>query len=260
MDDPVLDWLDRLDRHWNQVGQSPPLEDWLDEAKSQLAATTDSAANSELATELLRADLDWRLRQQRSNFKKDQLVAANLLRISLVREAPNLGFSLLDDEYAYRCEFGCGESPEQFAELVSREINQDKDSLLEHFLSTTIERKKIVVKLLNATSSPDAPVIKCPLGKKLEIGRANENEPPAPAFLSGEPARLIVANAREVSISRNQALLLREHWSLIKLKNISRKVPITIGDTKQLQPQRQMIVPVPFVMLLGKARIRVEYA
>lgn len=257
MEDPVLEWLDRLDEHWSRSGQSPPLLSWLREIELDASLSESAADMEELVSELFRADLNWRLRSSATP-RTDNLLAAELLEFPQVKTNARLGQQLLDDEFVFRCQSRDNETIEHFAKLVSTELGQSEASLRDHFLQIAIERNPIDIKLFMPAAESDGPVLKCALLKSLEIGRANEKEPPSPALLSGDPARLIVAPPREVSLSRNQILLERDQWSSVKVKNISAKVPITIGDTRQIQPQRSITVQVPFVLLIGKARIRVE--
>ena len=259
MEDPVLDWLDRLDEHWQEKSQSPPWKQWLEQARTQEPLVDNATAYDELVSELLRADLDWRLRQH-DKTQATGLVTAELLQLEQVRNNKKLQHQLLDDEFVFRCQSNEAETIGRFASLVANVTSQDQssDQWEEHFLNTAIKRKPVEVKLFGPTLERDGPILKCNLNTELEIGRAHENEPPAPAILVGKPRRMIVAHAREVSISRNQVLLRRAEWAAVKVKNISAKVPIVIGDSKQLQPQRQLVAPVPCILSIGKLRIRLE--
>lgn len=252
MEDPVLEWLDRLDEHWCQAGNSPPLQSWLTQLEN-----IDSSKRDEIVSELLRADLNWRLRCN-TLVAREELAVDELLKLSVVSEMPDLRKSLVDDEFVYRCETSGTETIDGFAALVSNRLNLSYDELRSHFQQTIIQRRKFEVKLFYVSANSDRPALKYLLGRQLEIGRANESEPPSPAILTGERPRLIIASCREVSVSRQQVLLQREQWSTVRVKNISNKVPISIGGTKQIQPQRQAIVQVPFHLLIGQARVKVE--
>lgn len=252
MEDPVLEWLDRLDEHWCQAGHSPPLQSWLEQLDS-----TDQLKRHEIAEELLRADLNWRLRCN-TLVAREELALDELLKLELVSQNSTLRERLLDDEFVYRCETSSTETIDSFAALVANRLNESYDDLRIHFRQTIIARKKLEVRFFDGGPESDRPVLKHLLAIQLEIGRATESEPPPPTLLTGQRPRMIIAGCREVSVSRNQALLSRDQWLTVRVKNISSKVPISIGGTKQIQPQRQAIVQVPFLLVIGQARIKVE--
>jgi hypothetical protein len=251
IDDPVLLWLDRLDDYWARTDSPPPLGQWIGEIQS-----TD---RTEIVTELVRADLNWRLRQATHG----EIVTSDFVTRSLVPLATEFGGQalvqkLIDDEFVYRCQTEFGTTTKNFAATVAAETGVDPTPVQEHLLQLAIRENPLQLKFFLPQSESDQPALKYRLGKTLEIGRANETEPVAPALMAGPHPRLIIAHCREVSVSRQQIFLVRKEWSIVKVQNSSNKVPISIGETRVVPPKQAMSLPVPFMCVIGKIRIRVD--
>ena len=257
MHDPVLEWLDQLDEHWCRTETPPQLSDWIDQLPRNEPQLRD-----EIVEELARADLSWRIRTAVKNAQRptdaDPLLASDFLKLPIVRNNPELVQRLVDDEYLHCCRADETTEIDRFVGRIGSEFPLEIESQRERLLNIALVEYRLQLLLFSPDSDALGPSVTHALGPSIEIGRATETEPTPPALLKGKRPRLIIAPCRDVSLSRQQVQIDRVQWSSVRVRNTSSKVPIVIDDSTTIKPKHQVTLPAPFVMLVGRFRLKIE--
>jgi adenylate cyclase len=96
-------------------------------------------------------------------------------------------------------------------------------------------------------------------GGAVELGRQSAREEPlyATSWASGRQ-RLVIARLDEDTISRQHVLLEPVGTERVRLTNLSRKMPIRLGDGGELKPGQSCESDLPVVLSLGNRTVRLQ--
>ena len=93
----------------------------------------------------------------------------------------------------------------------------------------------------------------------VELGRQSAREEPlySTSWASGRQ-RLVIARLDEDTISRQHVLLEPAGAERVRLTNLSRKMPIRLGDGSELKPGQTREADLPVVLSLGNRTVRLQ--
>ena len=255
--DPAIEFLDRLDDHWQTAQSSPDLAGWLCEVEM--------ADRGEVASELLLADLEYRFKKLGPHaLSHDALIAAEYLGFAVVEADSRLIEKLIEEEFFLRARSQphslSVNSLCQAAASISQLTPADWQT---RFSDRLAAQHPVVVKLFDRRQSKTEPVLRYSMANELEVGRATQEESTGPQLIDADLPRMVIAHCRCRSISRNQLTLRRLSYAQITVVNQSKKVPLQINISSKpalIDPLSSLGCSLPFSIDFDPLEVRVQTA
>jgi len=248
--DPSLDLLDRLDHYWkNRSGDNI-------DAILHIAETRSDPLD--VRVDLCAADLEWRLRTGADSLTKSSRRADTHLSelpraidyqhlLGADWESPCVRQQMLEAEWVARSRFGDQPDVDNFArQMPCNEAWRDE-------LASLLD---LIAPLRLSFQSDEEIVMSCTVPAKFVIGRANRDEPDAPAWNKQEN-RAIVANAKFRSLSRAQIALRRVRLEEVEVVNLSSLIPCKL-DFGILKPGETTRRSLPLTFFFTHFRLQIS--
>lgn len=244
--DPSLDLLDRLDHYWkNRSG---------DNIEAILQIAENRSDPLDVRVDLCAADLEWRLRTGTESLTKSSRRAATRLSdlpraVDYQRllgsdwESPCVRQQMLEAEWVARSRFGHRPDVDDFARQMPY-----KDAWRDELASLL----DLIAPLNLSFHNHQEVVMSFPVPAKFVIGRANRDEPDAPAWNEKEN-RVIVANAQFRSLSRAQIAVRLEE---VEVVNLSRLITCKL-DFGILKPGESTRRSLPLTLFFTHFRLQI---
>lgn len=247
--DPSFDLFDRLDHYWKtHTG---------DDIGAILRSASSRCEPIDVRVDLCAADLEWRLRTGAAS----QTVSSRLMakKLSAVPRAadyrkllgrdwalPTVQKQLLEAEWIARSRFGDRPDVDDFARQMQN--NEAWGGELANLLDWIAPMR------LSFRQGHDH-VMQCHVPAQFVIGRANRDEPDAPAW-NAKQKRAIVANAQFRSLSRIQLSVRRVRAEEIELINLSRLISSKL-ENHVLKPSEKIRRSLPLTLFFPNFQLQI---
>jgi len=247
--DPSLDLFDRLDHYWkNRSGEN---------IEAILNIAEDRSDPTDVRVDLCAADLEWRLRTGTESITKSSRRAVTHLSaipravdyqrlLGPIWESSEVQKQMLEAEWVARSRFGDRPDVDEFA------IQMPCGSAWRDELASLLD---LIAPLRLSFHNHEEVVMSCPVPAKFVIGRANRDEPGAPAWNEKEN-RAIVANAQFRSLSRAQVSLRRVRVEEVEVVNLSGLIPCKL-DFGTLKPGETARRSLPLTLFFTHYRLQI---
>jgi hypothetical protein len=250
--DLSFDLFDRLDDYWNKHSG--------DDIEAILRTASGRCEPIDVRVDLCAADLEWRLRTGAESLTASSRRMANKLS-SIPRavdyrkllgndwDLPHVRKQMLEAEWIARSRFGDRPDVDDFACQIPT------DGAWVGELSKLLD---FIAPLRLSFRDGHEELTQCQVPSQFVIGRANRDEPDAPAW-NAKDCRAIVANSQFRSLSRMQLAVRRVRAEEIELINLSRLIPSKL-ENGVLKPGEKTRRPLPLTIFFTHYHLEISCA
>ena len=245
----MIPLLEQLDEQWAR-GQTADL--------AALLRMVHGEDGNDLRVELCAADLEWRWRTGAEKIASKATSAATLparphasdyrTLLGELWDDPACRREILEAEWCARSVWGDAPDVDEFASKFS--MQPDWNAELAEKLNS------IIPLVIAVTRNKSDASLLVHVEHDFVMGRQSVGEPPAPAWLESS-RRLVIANADNRGVSREQLRMRRTRMAEVELTNLSRVSPGRF-ENRILLPGDSMRLGVPWRMTVGELEISIR--